>query len=95
MGRRRDILQRVSDSRAQQGFSPSETATFILSLKRPLFDALRADAGRDAEVLASKTWLATELLDRLALLTVEMYVRTRESFILRQQQDMLELSSRS
>jgi rsbT co-antagonist protein RsbR len=89
----RDILQRVSVSRAQQGFSPSETATFIMSLKRPLFEALQADAGSDAGALAADVWSSTELLDRLALMTVEMYVRARESLIARQQQDMLELST--
>ena len=89
----RDILQHVSTSRAQQGFSPSETATFILSLKRPLFETLRTSAGRDVEALATEIWSSTELLDRLALETVEMYVRTRESLIARQQQDMLELST--
>ncbi len=89
----RDILQRVSFSRAQQGFSPSETATFVLSLKKPLFVALRAEAGSDSNALANETWAATELLDKLALLSVEAYMRTREELIVRQQQDMMELST--
>jgi rsbT co-antagonist protein RsbR len=89
----RDIIQRVSFSRAQQGFSPSETATFVLSLKRPLFDALRKDGRGSTETLATDTWAATELLDRLALLSMESYMRTREELIARQQQDMLELST--
>ena len=89
----RDILQRVSFTRAQQGFTPSETATFVLSLKRPVFDALRAAVGSDAEAMASETWSATELFDRLALLTTESYMRTREELIARQSQDMLELST--
>jgi rsbT co-antagonist protein RsbR len=89
----RDILQRVSFTRAQQGFTPSETATFVLSLKRPLFDALRATAGKDLEAFAVDAWGATELLDRLALLTTETYMKTREELIARQQQDMLELST--
>ena len=89
----RDILQRVSFTRAQQGFTPSETATFVLSLKRPLFDSLRASIGADADVLATEVWSATELLDRLALLTTEVFMRTREELIARQSQDMLELST--
>ena len=89
----RDIIQRVSFTRAQQGFSPTETATFVLSLKRPLFDAVRADAGTDSEAQAASTWAATELLDKLALLSMESYLRTREELIARQQQDMLELST--
>jgi rsbT co-antagonist protein RsbR len=92
-GPARDILQHVSVTHAQQGFTPSDTATFVLSLKRPLFDAIRASSGKDAEVLADDTWSATELLDKLALVTVETFMRTREELIARQQQDMLELST--
>src|SRR5215204_3006487 len=37
----RDLLGEVSHGRATQGFSPSETATFVFSLKQPLFERLR------------------------------------------------------
>lgn len=89
----RDILQRVSGSRALQGFTPSETATFVLSLKRPIFEMLRERAGRDADALAAEVWRATDLLDGLALFTADTFLRTREDLITRQQQDMLELST--
>jgi rsbT co-antagonist protein RsbR len=88
----RELLGRMSISRAQQGFSPSETATFVLSLKRPLFDALRRTSS-DADTLASDVWAATEVLDQLALHTTEVYMRAREALISRQQQDVLELST--
>ena len=89
----RDILQGVSFNRAQQGFTPSETATFVLSLKRPVFDALRATADGDAEALSADVWAVTEILDRLALFTTEVFMKTREELIARQSQDMLELST--
>jgi rsbT co-antagonist protein RsbR len=89
----RDVLQRVSFTRAQQGFTPSETATFVFSLKRPIFDALRTVAGDDADALGADIWFATEILDRLALFTTEVYMKTREELIARQSQDMLELST--
>jgi rsbT co-antagonist protein RsbR len=88
----RALLTRVSSQRAQQGFPPSETATFVLSLKRPLFEALRR-ASKDADTLASDIWTATEVLDQLALFTTEAYQHSREELISRQQQDMLELST--
>jgi rsbT co-antagonist protein RsbR len=88
----RDLLTRISSQRAQQGFSPSETATFVLSLKRPLFDALRSTSN-DADTLATDVWTASEVLDQLALFTTETYQRSREELIARQQQDMLELST--
>src|SRR5262249_915214 len=50
----REFLGRVSRSRAQQGFSPSETATFVFSLKQPLFSRLRSEFGTDAQGLADE-----------------------------------------
>jgi rsbT co-antagonist protein RsbR len=89
----REMLANLSQSRVALGFSPSETASFIFSLKKPLFNALRKELGGDAEGLADATWVATELLDRLGLYTTEVYQKSREGVINRQQQDMLELST--
>ena len=88
----RDFLSRISDSRARQGFSPSETAMFVLSLKEPLFNRLRG-ATRDAETLGTEIWKVTLLLDTLGLYTTEVHLKSRESTILRQQQEMMELST--
>jgi rsbT co-antagonist protein RsbR len=89
----RDFLARVSRSRAQQGFSPSETAIFVFSLKQPLFTRLRSEFGQDAQALMDEVWLTTELLDRLGLFTVESFVKSREEIIQRQQREMMELST--
>jgi rsbT co-antagonist protein RsbR len=89
----RDFLEEISKSRVQQGFSSSETATFLFSFKRPLFQQLRAEAGKDADLLADEIWAATELLDTLGLHTVATFQRSREELINRQQREMLELST--
>jgi len=89
----REFLARVSRSRAQQGFSPSETATFVFSLKQPLFTRLRGEFGQDAQGLAEEVWLTTELIDRLGLFTAETFVKSREEIIQRQQREMMELST--
>jgi rsbT co-antagonist protein RsbR len=89
----RDFLARVSRSRALQGFSPTETATFVLSLKQPLFARLRGEFGGDADGLADEVWSTTDLLDKLGLLTVESFVKSREELIQRQQREMMELST--
>jgi rsbT co-antagonist protein RsbR len=89
----RDFLARVSRSRALQGFSPSETATFVLSLKQSLFARLRGELGGDVQGLADEVWSTTDLLDRLGLLTVESFVKSREELIQRQQREMMELST--
>ena len=89
----RDFLARVSRSRALQGFSSSETATFVFSIRQPLFTRLRSEFGSDAQGLAEEVWLATNLVDRLGLLTTEAYVKSREEVIQRQQREMMELST--
>ncbi len=89
----REMLGEVSRSRSLQGFSSSETATFILSLKRPIFAKLASDLADDAPGLARETWAATGLLDKLALHTMEVYQKAREEVIARQQEEMLELST--
>jgi rsbT co-antagonist protein RsbR len=87
----RQMLDDLSVSRAQQGFSPSETATFIFSLKQPLFDRLQSAVG-GAEAF-SRLWPTNLLLDRLGLYTTEIFQRGREQVIIRQQQELMELST--
>ncbi|MCC2658816.1 MAG: rsbRA 4 [Panacagrimonas sp.] len=89
----RGFLEDLSRKRVLAGFSSDETATFLFSLKRPLFGALRAAAGKDADKLADEIWKATALLDKLGLYTVKAFQRTREEVIGRQQQELLELST--
>lgn len=89
----RELLEEVSASRAQQGFTPSQVAMFVMSLKRPLFAAIRTDMAADQEKLFDGIWAATELLDSLALLTTEAFISTREELISRQQMELMELST--
>ena len=89
----REFLEGVSRSRAHQGFTSDETATFIFSFKRPLFEQLRLAAGKDTETLADQTWQASVLLDSLGLHTIRTFQKAREEVINRQQHEMLELST--
>jgi rsbT co-antagonist protein RsbR len=89
----REFLSNLSRSRAQQGFSPTETATFIFSLKQPLYDFLCQEYGRDTDGLVNDLWTATTMLDKLGLYTTEVFQKTREGVIGRQQQELLELST--
>src|SRR5262245_23512769 len=88
----REMLGDVSRTRAQQGFTPSETAMFDFSAKRPIFVQIR-QACKDADSLAAETWAATELLDSMGLYTTEVYQKSREEVIRRQQEELLELST--
>jgi rsbT co-antagonist protein RsbR len=89
----REILSDLSRERARMGFTPAEIATFVFSLKLPLFTRLRREHKSNAEGLANDIWTVTLLLDRLGLYTMEVYQKSREEVIARQQQDMMELST--
>jgi len=87
------LLSDLSRRRVIQGFSPSQTATFVFSLKQPLFDRISQSAADNPALMAELLWSASTLLDKLGLATVEAFMKTREELIARQQQEMLELST--
>ena len=87
-----ELLTSVSRSRSHKGFTPSETAAFVFSFKQPLFSRLRQQLTDSAE-LGEVIWQATVLLDQLGLLTIEAYQKAREAVILRQQEELMELST--
>lgn len=89
----REILTNISNARARQGFTPAETASFIFSLKQPLFAHLQEDLTEEPLALNEETWSASLLLDALGLFTTEVYQKSREETIIRQQQELLELST--
>jgi rsbT co-antagonist protein RsbR len=89
----RHVLEEISRSRAVQGFTPSETATFVFSLKEPLFTLLRQHVRDDPQALADEIWIATKLLDSLGLFTTEVYQESRNEIIKRQAAELLELST--
>src|SRR5262245_29751029 len=69
----RAMLAGISRSPAKQGFSPSETATFVFSLKQPIFTRLRQALGHDGTALADETLATSMLMDKLGLWTTETY----------------------
>jgi rsbT co-antagonist protein RsbR len=89
----REFLENVSRSRAIQGFSSSETAMFVFSLKKPLFNRVLRAMAKDSQGLADETWTITEMVDALGMHTVKSFQKTREEVINRQQEEMLELST--
>jgi rsbT co-antagonist protein RsbR len=89
----RELLGELSGSRALQGFTPSETATFIFSLKEPLFSLMREELKGNAQQLGEAIWTATKLIDKLGLYTAEVYQQRRDEIIKRQAHELLELST--
>lgn len=89
----RQLINEISNSRVRQGFSSTDTASFIFSLKEPLFTYLRTELGDESQALSEAVALTSSLFDRLGLLSVDAYQKTREQIIARQQQELLELST--
>jgi rsbT co-antagonist protein RsbR len=92
-GPAKQLLGDISRSRALQGFSPSETAAFVFSLKQPLFNTLNRNATLSPAQAAELTWSVTLLLDELGLYTLEVFQKSREEVIVRQQREIAELST--
>ena len=89
----RNFLEDFSRDRVLKGFSSAETATFIFSLKRPLFEAVQDAFSDSPQQLGKELWAISQLIDVLGLYTVTAFQKTREEVIQRQQEEMLELST--
>jgi rsbT co-antagonist protein RsbR len=89
----KELLRDIAKSRMERGFTPSETALFVLSMKQPVFNALRDAMKSNPNELIAEVWAVGNLLDKLALLTVSNAIELKEQTILRQQEEMLELST--
>jgi rsbT co-antagonist protein RsbR len=89
----RKQLEEMSAAWATLGLTPTQTATFVFSLKQPLFNALRQEIGQDAAKLADEIWTTTRLIDELGLFSSEIFLKHRETVILRQRHELLELST--
>jgi rsbT co-antagonist protein RsbR len=89
----REFLGELSRGRATQGFTPSQVATFVFSLKQALFKRTTESLTSDPTQLAATLWEATILLDALGLYTTEVYQQAREAIIARQQEELIELST--
>ena len=88
----RALLSDLSRDRVA-GFSPTETATFVFSLKQPLFVALREALADDSKRLSDELWAVSLMLDKLGLFSIEAYQKGREELIERQHQELLDLST--
>ena len=89
----RQFLANLSRSRGVLGFTPSETAGFVFSLRQPLFDRLKKEFESNPGVMVEEFRIAAALIDKLGLYTTEVFQRAKEELINRQQMDMLELST--
>jgi len=85
------MLRGISASRAERGFAPTETATFIMSFKEAINSRLREEI-KDPKKLATEVLIMGNLIDRLTLYTFENFVASREKMI-KEQAMVLEFSN--
>lgn len=85
----RALLERFSFDQSRAGLTPAQTATFVFSLKEPLFNLIQ----NECDDPLAEMWAATRLLDALGLYSIESYVSGRETVIREQQESLLELST--
>jgi rsbT co-antagonist protein RsbR len=89
----REFLTELSRSRAQQGFAPSQVATFVFSLRQALLKRATDSLKSEPDAVAGALWEATVALDALGLYTTEVFQQAREQLIARQQEELIELST--
>lgn len=89
----RAFLNEISRQRAIKGYTPSENATYILSLRNVVLAILAEDFEGDTVTLVGEMDHFTRLLDKMGLVMVENFIRSREEIIRQQRADMLELST--
>lgn len=89
----RAFLNHISRERAIKGYTPLENATYILSLRDAVLPLVAEESGGDSEALVREITAFTRLLDKLGLVMIENYIRSREEIIHQQRADMMELST--
>ncbi len=87
-----DQLREISTSRAVQGFTPSDTASFVFSLKDAILPYLQS-AESDAVRLVARVIEVNKLIDSMGILTFETYAATRESLIREQSVALAEMAT--
>ena len=88
-----EILGGISMSRARQGFSPRETGIYIFSLKDALLNTLQTELKDDPLTLVDAIYKVSKLMDSLGIVTFETFIKGREEVILRQTDEITEIST--
>jgi rsbT co-antagonist protein RsbR len=88
-----EILSGISITRAHQGFSPRETGLFIFGLKEAILSILSAEIKNDPAKLYDESLRVSRILDKLSIVTFETFIKGREEIILRQTDEISEIST--
>lgn len=87
-----DAVMSVQLSRARRGFTPRETGMYIFKLKQAVMETLQANID-DPAILFSDSLEINSMIDNLAILTFETFIKGREEVISRQTDEITEIST--
>jgi rsbT co-antagonist protein RsbR len=88
-----EILETVSIARAKKGYSPRETGVFLFSLKEAILKALNEEIKNDPAALYEESLRVSKTIDALAIVSFETFIKGREEVILRQTDEIAEIST--
>lgn len=88
-----EILGGIAITRARQGFSPRETGNFVFSLKEALLQVLQDEIKNDPMLLFQESMKVGRMMDNLSVVTFETFIKGREEVILRQTDEITEIST--
>jgi rsbT co-antagonist protein RsbR len=88
-----EILGGIAITRARQGFSPRETGNFLFSLKEALLEVLQQEVNSDPQTLFTESLRINRIMDNLSVVTFETFIKGREEVILRQTDEIAEIST--
>ncbi|QHS54044.1 STAS domain-containing protein [Mucilaginibacter sp. 14171R-50] len=87
-----EILGGIAITRARQGFSPRETGNFVFLLKEAILEVLQNEVD-DPRALFAESQKINRLMDSLSVVTFETFIKGREEVILRQTDEITEIST--
>ncbi|WP_443947005.1 STAS domain-containing protein [Pedobacter sp. AW1-32] len=88
-----EILGGISITRARQGFSPRETGNFVFSLKDAIIEVIQEMLSDDPKAQVTETLKVSKIIDSLSIVTFETFIKGREEVILRQSDEITEIST--
>jgi len=85
-------LHAISESRARQGFTPGETALFVMSIKSAILQFMQQEYDIP-EHLNDEIIKMDQIIDHLALVTIEASAAARDAVIREQSRSLMDLST--
>lgn len=87
------LLTRILSERVRLGYTPRETGMYVISLKEALIEALNEELGDEPARLFGETIQISRLMDNLAIISFETFIKGREEVIQRQTDEISEIST--